>query len=231
MRASINVLGPLLARHGRARVAMPGGDNIGSRKLDLHARGLQAMGVELEVAHGFIDAQVNALSGARIVLDFPSVGATETLLTAAVLAKGETVIDNAAREPEICDLAAFLVRMGARIEGAGTPTIMVEGVTALRPADHAVIGDRIEGGTFLFAALVAGGDVTVTGITTRSSGWPPTSSWISGPWWRRRSTASGSGWTNGPGPPTCRPCPSRASPPTSCRSLWWPSPPPTAPGS
>jgi len=164
MRASVNVLGPLLARHGRARVAMPGGDNIGSRKLDLHMRGLHAMGAELEVVHGFIDARVNALCGARIVLDFPSVGATETLLTTAVLAKGETVIDNAAREPEVTDLAAFLTKMGARIEGAGTNTITVEGVDELVAADHAIVGDRIEGGTFLFAALIAGGDVTVEGI-------------------------------------------------------------------
>ena len=164
MRASVNVLGPLVARHGRARVAMPGGDNIGSRKLDLHMRGLQAMGVELDVVHGFIDARVNALCGARIVLDFPSVGATETLMTAAVLAKGETVIDNAAREPEITDLAAFLTKMGARIDGAGTNTITIEGVDELGPADHTIVGDRIEAGTFLFAALVAGGDVTVEGI-------------------------------------------------------------------
>ena len=170
MRASINVLGPLLARHGRARVAMPGGDNIGSRKLDLHTRGLQAMGVELEVVHGFIDARVNALCGARVVLDFPSVGATETLLTAAVLAKGETLIDNAAREPEISDLAAFLTKMGARIDGAGTHTITIEGVDELVPADHAVIGDRIEGGTFLFATVIAGGDVVVEGIAVEHLG-------------------------------------------------------------
>lgn len=165
MRASVNVLGPLIARQGRARVAMPGGDNIGSRKLDLHMRGLQAMGAELEVVHGFIDARVNSLCGARIVLDFPSVGATETLMTAATLAKGETVIDNAAREPEVTDLAAFLTKMGARIDGAGTSTIVIEGVDELVPADHSIIGDRIEGGTYLFAALIAGGDVTVEGIT------------------------------------------------------------------
>ena len=170
MRASINVLGPLLARHGRARVAMPGGDNIGSRKLDLHARGLQAMGVELDVVHGFIDAHVNALCGARIVLDFPSVGATETLMTAAVLAKGETVIENAAREPEISDLATFLTKMGARVDGAGTHTLTIEGVHELVPADHAVIGDRIEGGTYLFATIVAGGDVTVEGIAVEHLG-------------------------------------------------------------
>src|SRR5713226_9094491 len=127
MRASINVLGPLLARCRHARVAMPGGDNIGSRKLDMHFRGLAAMGAELEVVHGFIEARCQALCGARIVLDFPSVGATENLLTAAVLAKGQTVLDNAAREPEITDLAAFLNGMGARISGAGSSTIEVEG--------------------------------------------------------------------------------------------------------
>jgi UDP-N-acetylglucosamine 1-carboxyvinyltransferase len=149
---------------------MPGGDNIGSRKLDLHTRGLQAMGVELEVVHGFIDAHVNALCGARVVLDFPSVGATETLMTAAVLAKGETVIDNAAREPEISDLAAFLAKMGARIDGAGTHRITIEGVDELVPADHAVIGDRIEGGTYLFGAVIAGGDVTVEGIAVEHLG-------------------------------------------------------------
>ena len=170
MRVSINVLGPLLARHGRARVALPGGDNIGSRKLDLHTRGLAAMGVELDVVHGFIEARVNALCGAHVVLSFPSVGATETLMTTAVLAKGETVIDNAAREPEIADLAAFLTKMGARIDGAGTHMITIEGVDELTPADHAVIGDRIEGGTYLFAAVVAGGDVTVEGMAVEHLG-------------------------------------------------------------
>ena len=139
MRASINVLGPLLARCGEARVAMPGGDNIGSRKLDMHFRGLESMGVELDVVHGFIEARTNRLSGARVVLEFPSVGATENLLTAAVLAKGETVIENAAREPEITDLATMLNRMGAEIYGAGTSTISVEGVESLdagRERDH-----------------------------------------------------------------------------------------------
>ena len=170
MRVSINVLGPLLARHGRARVALPGGDNIGSRKLDLHTRGLAAMGVELDVVHGFIEARVNTLCGAHVVLDFPSVGATETLMTTAVLAKGETVIDNAAREPEIADLAAFLTKMGARIDGAGTHMITIEGVDELTPADHAVIGDRIEGGTYRFAAVVAGGDVTVEGMAVEHLG-------------------------------------------------------------
>jgi UDP-N-acetylglucosamine 1-carboxyvinyltransferase len=163
MRASINVLGPLLARCGEARVAMPGGDNIGSRKLDMHFRGLQAMGAELEIVHGLIEARCQALCGTRIVLDFPSVGATENLLTAAVLAKGQTVLDNAAREPEISDLAAFLNRMGAQISGAGSSTIEVEGVESLSPIENEVMGDRIEAGTILMACGVAGGEVTVEG--------------------------------------------------------------------
>ena len=164
MRASINVLGPLLARHGRARVAMPGGDNIGSRKLDMHFRALEAMGAELDVRHGFIEARCNALASARVVLEFPSVGATETVLTAAVLAKGESVIENAAREPEIVDLCTFLAKMGAHIDGAGTSTVHVEGVAALTATDHQIIGDRIEAGTLLFACAVAGGDIVVEGV-------------------------------------------------------------------
>ncbi|MSO37323.1 MAG: UDP-N-acetylglucosamine 1-carboxyvinyltransferase, partial [Acidimicrobiia bacterium] len=149
MRASINVLGPLLARCGEARVALPGGDNIGNRKLDMHFNGLKAMGAELEVSHGFVNARCNALNGARIVLEFASVGATENLLTAAVLAKGETVIENAAREPEITDLGAFLNRMGAHVLGAGTSTITVEGVDELSSTDTEIMGDRIEAGTLL----------------------------------------------------------------------------------
>ena len=163
MRASINVLGPLLARCGEARVAMPGGDNIGSRKLDMHFRGLQAMGADLEIVHGLIEARCQALCGTRVVLDFPSVGATENLLTAAVLAKGQTVLDNAAREPEITDLANFLNRMGARIEGAGSSTIEVEGVEHLTPIENEIMGDRIEAGTILMACGVAGGEVTIEG--------------------------------------------------------------------
>ena len=163
MRASINVLGPLLARCGEARVAMPGGDNIGSRKLDMHFRGLQAMGAELEIVHGLIEARCQTLCGARIVFEFPSVGATENLLTAAVLAKGQTVLDNAAREPEISDLAAFLNRMGAQISGAGSSTIEVEGVESLTPVENEVMGDRIEAGTILMACGVAGGEVTIDG--------------------------------------------------------------------
>jgi UDP-N-acetylglucosamine 1-carboxyvinyltransferase len=164
MRASINVLGPLVARRGYARVAMPGGDNIGSRKLDMHFTALEAMGTEVEVVHGFIEARCNALCGARIVFEFPSVGATETVLTSAVLAKGQTVIENAAREPEVRDLADLLVAMGAHISGAGTSTIVIEGVDELHPVEHGIVGDRIEAGTLLMACAAAGGSITVEGI-------------------------------------------------------------------
>ncbi|MFU8890280.1 MAG: UDP-N-acetylglucosamine 1-carboxyvinyltransferase [Anaerosomatales bacterium] len=165
MRASIAVLGPLVARLGRARVAMPGGCNIGSRKVDMHIAGLEALGVRFEFEHGYIDATAPAgLHGAEVTLEFPSVGATENLLMAAVLADGTTVIENAAREPEIADLAAMLVAMGASISGAGTSIITVEGVESLKPATHRVVGDRIEAGTFLVAAALTGGPVTVTGV-------------------------------------------------------------------
>ena len=163
LRASVNVLGPLLARCGEARVAMPGGDNIGSRPLDMHLRGLEAMGADLRVVHGFIEGRVSRLAGARIVLEFPSVGATENLLTAAVLAKGQTVIENAAREPEITELAAMLNRMGARVLGAGSSTIEVEGVESLESVDTEIMGDRIETGTLLMACGVAGGEITIEG--------------------------------------------------------------------
>jgi UDP-N-acetylglucosamine 1-carboxyvinyltransferase len=164
LRASVNVLGPLLARCGEARVAMPGGDNIGSRPLDMHLRGLESMGAELRVVHGFIEGRVNRLGGARIVLEFPSVGATENLLTAAVLAKGQTVIENAAREPEITELAAMLNRMGARVLGAGSSTIEIEGVDELEAVESVdVMGDRIETGTLLMACGIAGGEITIEG--------------------------------------------------------------------
>jgi UDP-N-acetylglucosamine 1-carboxyvinyltransferase len=164
MRASILVLGPLLARRGRARVAMPGGCNIGRRKIDLHIRGLQRMGVEFTYDHGYLVGEVpSGLQGAVVSLDFPSVGATENLLMAAVAARGTTVIENAAREPEIQDLAAFLTAMGARIEGVGTPTLEVEGAEGFRAVSHAVIPDRIEAGTFAIAACVTGGDVLLRG--------------------------------------------------------------------
>ncbi len=163
LRASVNVLGPLLARCGEARVAMPGGDNIGSRPLDMHLRGLEAMGAELHVVHGFIEGRVNRLGGARVVLEFPSVGATENLLTAAVLAKGQTVIENAAREPEITELAAMLNRMGARVLGAGSSTIEIEGVESLEAVDVEIMPDRIETGTLLMACGIAGGEITLEG--------------------------------------------------------------------
>jgi UDP-N-acetylglucosamine 1-carboxyvinyltransferase len=159
MRASIAVLGPLLARTGEARVAMPGGDNIGSRPIDLHLDGLRRMGARIESEHGFLVAKADGLSGASITLDYPSVGATENLMMAAVAAVGTTVIDNAAREPEIADLAAFLVGMGAGIRGAGSATIEVRGADDLHPAEHAVIPDRIEAGTWGAAAVATRGDV------------------------------------------------------------------------
>jgi UDP-N-acetylglucosamine 1-carboxyvinyltransferase len=159
MRASIVVLGPLLARYGRARVALPGGDDFGPRPIDMHMRALGELGVTFSTAHGYIDAEVEVLSGARIVLEFPSVGATENVLMAAVLAKGTTVIDNAAREPEIQDLAAFMNRMGATVLGAGSSTITVHGADELHAADHRVIPDRIEAATYLAALGVAGGEL------------------------------------------------------------------------
>jgi len=163
MRASIVVLGPLLASEGQARVSMPGGDDLGSRPIDMHLRGLEALGVTFDLAHGNIEARADQLVGTRVLLEFPSVGATENLLMAAVRAKGVTVIENAAREPEIADLAAFLGRMGARIEGAGTPTVEVEGVDSLSPAEHTVIPDRVEAATFLAAVAVAGGEIELEG--------------------------------------------------------------------
>jgi UDP-N-acetylglucosamine 1-carboxyvinyltransferase len=162
MRASIIVLGPLLARHGRARVAMPGGCNIGSRSIDLHTRGLERMGAHFEFEHGYLEA-AGDLRGAVVSLDFPSVGATENLMMAAVGARGTTVIENAAREPEIVDLADFLQAMGARIGGAGTPTIEIEGVDRFHPAHHSVIQDRVEAGTFAIAVCATGGDVVLRG--------------------------------------------------------------------
>jgi UDP-N-acetylglucosamine 1-carboxyvinyltransferase len=163
MRASIVVLGPLLARIGRARVAMPGGDDFGPRPIDMHLKGLEQLGATFDFAHGFIEARADFLKGAHILLEYPSVGATENALMASVLAKGTTVIDNAAREPEIADLAAFLNRMGARVFGAGSSTITVEGVESLNAVDHVVVPDRIEAATFLAAVGVAGGEISIDG--------------------------------------------------------------------
>ncbi len=163
MRASICVLGPLVSRCGEADVALPGGDNIGSRGLDLHIDGLQRMGAEVVNEHGYLIATAQRLKGAHIWLDFPSVGATETLIMAAVRAQGRTIIDNAAREPEIVDICSMLVSMGAHIEGIGTSTVTVDGVESLRPVEHRVVPDRIVAGTWAVAAAITGGDITVEG--------------------------------------------------------------------
>ena len=164
MRASINVLGPLVARVGKAEVALPGGDAIGSRGLDFHIKGLESLGATARVEHGYVIAEAcNGLVGTSIELDFPSVGATENIMTAAVLAQGITTIDNAAREPDLVDLGQFLIGMGAKIEGLGTPTITITGVKELKPTDHTTITDRIIAGTWAFAAAMTQGDITIHG--------------------------------------------------------------------
>ena len=164
MRASINVLGPLVARIGIAEVALPGGDAIGSRGLDFHIKGLESLGAKAHIEHGYVIAEApDGLVGAAITLDFPSVGATENLMTAAVLAKGVTTIDNAAREPDIVDLCEFLVSMGAKIDGIGTPLITITGVEKLNPTSHRTITDRIIAGTWAFAAAMTQGDITIHG--------------------------------------------------------------------
>jgi UDP-N-acetylglucosamine 1-carboxyvinyltransferase len=164
MRASINVLGPLVARVGKAEVALPGGDAIGSRGLDFHIKGLESLGATAHVEHGYVIAEApNGLTGTAIELDFPSVGATENLMTAAVLAQGVTTIDNAAREPDLVDLGEFLIGMGAQIEGLGSPTITINGVKVLKPTDHTTITDRIITGTWAFAAAMTQGDITIHG--------------------------------------------------------------------
>ncbi len=163
MRASIVVLGPLLARFGEARVSVPGGDDFGHRPIDMHLRALEELGATFTTSHGVIQGRAERLLGTRVLLEYPSVGATENLLMAAVLAKGTTVIDNAAREPEIADLAAFLGGMGAEVSGAGSATITVEGVERLQPVDHRVVPDRIEAATYLAAVGMAGGAIRVDG--------------------------------------------------------------------
>lgn len=166
-RASVCVLGPLTARTRNAIVALPGGDAIGSRPLDMHQAGLEKLGARTYIHHGCVVAEAERLTGANIKLDFPSVGATENILTAAVLAEGQTVLDNAAREPEIVDLCDMLVQMGAKISGAGSNTITVEGVEKLHPTEHKVVGDRIIAGTWAYAAAMTGGDITVVGINPK----------------------------------------------------------------
>jgi UDP-N-acetylglucosamine 1-carboxyvinyltransferase len=186
MRASINVLGPLLARSGRARVAMPGGCNIGQRQIDIHERALAQLGVSFTFAHGYLEGFASKLRGKRILLDFPSWGATENLLTAAVLAEGVTVIENAAREPDIVDLASFLNAMGAEVWGAGTSTIEVRGVSELSSASYRVSADPIEAGTYALAVAVTGGVAELVGavpddmemflekLHLSGAGWGPT---------------------------------------------------------
>ena len=164
MRASINVLGPLVARIGRAEVALPGGDAIGSRGLDFHIKGLTSLGANAHIEHGYVIAEApTGLIGATVELDFPSVGATENVMTAAVLAKGVTRIDNAAREPDVVDLGKFLISMGAQIDGLGTSLITITGVEKLQPTIHATIPDRIITGTWAFAAAMTQGDITIHG--------------------------------------------------------------------
>jgi UDP-N-acetylglucosamine 1-carboxyvinyltransferase len=164
MRASFLVMGPLLARTGRAKISLPGGCAIGSRPIDLHLKGFSALGAEIVMGHGYVEAVAQKLRGNRVYLDFPSVGATENIMMAAVLAEGTTIIENAAEEPEIVDLANFLNSMGAIIKGAGTDTIKITGVKELNGTDHIVIPDRIEAGTYMVAAAMTGGDVTVENV-------------------------------------------------------------------
>jgi UDP-N-acetylglucosamine 1-carboxyvinyltransferase len=164
MRASVLVLGPLVARWGRARVSMPGGCAIGERPIDQHLRGLEKLGATITLSHGYVEAAATRLKGGRVHFDVQTVGGTENILMAAALADGTTTIENAAREPEIVDLANLLIKMGADIEGAGSDVITVRGVRSLTGAAHAVIADRIEAGTFLVAAGITGGDVTVTDL-------------------------------------------------------------------
>jgi len=164
MRASVLVLGPLLARFGKARVSLPGGCAIGARPINLHLKGLEALGADITLEHGYVEARARKLKGARVNFDVSTVGGTEQLMMAAATAKGETILENAAREPEIADLAEMLTSMGARIDGAGTDTIRITGVSDLQPVVHSVMPDRIEAGTFMAAAAITGGDIRIHGM-------------------------------------------------------------------
>lgn len=170
MRASVLVLGPLLARTGRARVSMPGGCAIGARPINLHIKGFERMGAEVRTEHGYVEASARRLTGAEIVFDKITVTGTENLMMAAALAEGTTILENSAREPEVSDLAELLNAMGARVEGAGTPTIRIEGVRQLHGAQHAIIPDRIEAGTFMVAAAITGGRVELTSVNAAHLG-------------------------------------------------------------
>ena len=164
IRASFLIMGPMIARFGKVRISLPGGCNIGTRPIDLHLKGFTALGAEVSVGHGYVEANASKLLGAKIYLDFPSVGATENIMMAAVLAEGETVIENAAAEPEIEDLSKFLISMGANINGAGTDTIRIIGVKRLKGTTHKPIGDRIEAGTFMAAAAITKSKIRINGI-------------------------------------------------------------------
>src|SRR5881394_573980 len=163
MRASTLVLGPLVARYGRARVSLPGGCAIGARPIDLHIKGLEQLGARITQEHGYVEASATRLKGTEIVFDKITVTGTEDLLMAATLADGETIMENCAREPEVADLANLLIKMGAKIEGAGTSTIKIKGVSKLKGAKHGIIPDRIEAGTFIIAGALTGGDIKVSG--------------------------------------------------------------------
>lgn len=164
MRASFLVMGPLLARFNHTKISMPGGCAIGTRPIDLHLKGFKSLGAEVEIDHGFIEAKTEKLTGNKLYLDFPSVGATENIMMAAALAEGTTIIENAAEEPEIVDLANFLNEMGANVKGAGTNTIKIKGVESLKGAEHTVIPDRIEAATYMVAAAMTKGDITVENV-------------------------------------------------------------------
>lgn len=164
MRASFLVMGPILARLGRAKISLPGGCAIGTRPIDLHLKGFQTLGAEIDIGHGYVEARAKKLVGKKVYLDFPSVGATENIMMAAVFADGITTIENAAEEPEVVDLANFLNKMGANIKGAGTDTIRIEGVKELKGTEHTVIPDRIEAGTYMVAAAMTGGDVLIENV-------------------------------------------------------------------
>lgn len=164
MRASFLVMGPLLARFNHTKISMPGGCAIGTRPIDLHLKGFKSLGAEVEIDHGFVEAKTEKLTGNKLYLDFPSVGATENIMMAAALAEGTTIIENAAEEPEIVDLANFLNEMGANVKGAGTNTIKIKGVESLKGAEHTVIPDRIEAATYMVAAAMTKGDITVENV-------------------------------------------------------------------
>ncbi len=164
MRASFLVMGPLLARFNHTKISMPGGCAIGTRPIDLHLKGFKSLGAEVEMDHGFVEAKTEKLTGNKLYLDFPSVGATENIMMAAALAEGTTIIENAAEEPEIVDLANFLNEMGANVKGAGTNTIKIKGVESLKGAEHTVIPDRIEAATYMVAAAMTKGDITVENV-------------------------------------------------------------------